>query len=176
MDSYITNSSCRGQGWRTIDNGFRILCDGDKWVHHLQSVSHNFLQLRRFHCFYLISCAETSKYSWIFQNIGSWGSVTCRTGRWCTGWYPTPLAHTPNTCMCSLFNCFNHCKKQSILCYHAAHSALLAANLVQQWQDRSKELKDSDVCGPGKDDFIFKKLGKQIMEQAKDATSYLGYG
>ena len=45
--------------------------------------------------------------------------------------------------------------KQSILCYCAAHSALLAANLRQQWQDRLKDLKDSDVCGPGKDDFYF---------------------
>ena len=50
--------------------------------------------------------------------------------------------------------------KQSILCYHAAHSALLAANLGQQWQNRLKDLKDSDVCRPGKDDFYFQEAGK----------------
>ena len=46
----------------------------------------------------------------------------------------------PNTHMLSLFNCFNHHMKQSILCYRAAHSALLAANLGQQWQDMLNEL------------------------------------
>ena len=50
--------------------------------------------------------------------------------------------------------------KQSILCYHAAHSASLAANMGQQWQDRLKDLKDSDVRGPGKDDFYFQEAGK----------------
>ena len=70
---------------------------------------------------------------------------------------------------CALYsNHFNHRMKQSILCYRAAHSALLAKILGQQWQDMLKDLKDSDVHGPGKDDFIFKNLKKQIMEQAKD--------
>ena len=56
--------------------------------------------------------------------------------------------------MRSLFNCFNHHMRQSVLCYRAAHSALLAANLERQnWEDRLKDLKDSDVRGPGKDDF-----------------------
>ena len=50
--------------------------------------------------------------------------------------------------------------KQSILCYCAAHSALLATNLGQQWQDRLKDLKDSDVHGPGKDDVYFQEAGK----------------
>ena len=40
--------------------------------------------------------------------------------------------NTPNAYMRSLFNCFNHHMKQSILCYCAAYSALLAANLGQQ--------------------------------------------
>ena len=35
----------------------------------------------------------------------------------------------PNTRMRSLFNCFNHRMRQSVLCYWAARSALLAANL-----------------------------------------------
>ena len=47
-----------------------------------------------------------------------------------------------------------------MLCYHAAHSALSAANLGQQWEDRLKDLKDSDVCGPGKDDFYLDEPGK----------------
>ena len=31
--------------------------------------------------FTFISCAESSKYSWIFQDIGLCGLVTCRTRR-----------------------------------------------------------------------------------------------
>ena len=51
--------------------------------------------------------------------------------------------------------------QQSVLCYRAAHSALLAANLERQdWEDRLKDLKDSDVQGPGKDDFYFQEAGK----------------
>ena len=30
----------------------------------------------------------------------------------------------------------------------------------QQWQNRLKDLKDSDVCGPGKDDFYVQEAGK----------------
>ena len=51
----------------------------------------------------------------------------------------------PNTHMHSLFNCFNHHMRQSVLCYRAAHSALLAANLGQHQEDRLKDLKDSNV-------------------------------
>ena len=51
--------------------------------------------------------------------------------------------------------------RQSVLCYQAAHSALLAANLERQdWEDSLKDLKDSDVWGPGKDDFYFQEAGK----------------
>ena len=57
--------------------------------------------------------------------------------------------------------------KQSILCYCAAHSALLAANLGQQWQDRLKDLKDSDIRGPGKDNFYFQEAGKANYEASK---------
>ena len=49
---------------------------------------------------------------------------------------------------------------QSVLHYHAAWSALLAANLEEQWKDRLKDLKDLDVCGPGKDDFYLQEPGK----------------
>ena len=42
--------------------------------------------------------------------------------------------------------------RQSVLRYRAARSALLAANLGQY--HRLKDLKDSDVRGPGKDDFF----------------------
>ena len=66
----------------------------------------------------------------------------------------------PNTHMCSLFNHFNHCMRQSVIRYHAACSALLAANLGQLQEDRLKDLKDSDVCGPGKDDFCLQEPGK----------------
>jgi hypothetical protein len=67
----------------------------------------------------------------------------------------------PNTRMRSLFNRFNHRMRQSVLRYRAAHSALLAANLEgQNWEDRLKDLKDSDVRGPGKDDFYLQETGK----------------
>jgi hypothetical protein len=67
----------------------------------------------------------------------------------------------PNTRMRSLFNRFNHRMRQSVLRYRAARSALLAANLEQQleWKDRLKDLKDSDVRGPGKDDFYLQEPG-----------------
>ena len=67
----------------------------------------------------------------------------------------------PNTRMRSLFNRFNHRMRQSVLRYRAARSALLAANLEEQhWKDRLKDLKDSDVRGPGKDDFYLQEAGK----------------
>jgi len=61
----------------------------------------------------------------------------------------------PNTRMRALFNRFNHRMQQSVLRYRAARSALVSANLKEQhWEDRLQNLKDSDVCGPGKDDFF----------------------
>ena len=74
----------------------------------------------------------------------------------------------PNTCMRSLFNCFNHRMRQSVLCYRTARSALLAANFRgQNWQDRLKDLKDSDVCGPGKDNFYLEEPGKSNYGASK---------
>jgi len=72
----------------------------------------------------------------------------------------------PNTRMRSLFNRFNHRMRQSVLCYRAARSALIAADSGQQWKDRLKDLKDSDVRGPGKDDFYL-----QDAEKAKYGAS-----
>jgi hypothetical protein len=67
----------------------------------------------------------------------------------------------PNTRMRALFNRFNHRMRQSVLRYRAARSALLSANLKgEHWEDRLQNLKDSDVCGPGKDDFYFEEPGK----------------
>ena len=58
--------------------------------------------------------------------------------------------------------------QQSVLCYRAAHSAFLAANLERQdWEDRLKDLKDSDVQGPGKDDFYFQEAGKATYGASK---------
>ena len=57
-----------------------------------------------------------------------------------------------------------------MLHYRAARSSLLAANLEgQHCKDRLKDLKDSNVRGPGKDDFYF-------MEQVKVALKCLGFG
>jgi hypothetical protein len=50
--------------------------------------------------------------------------------------------------------------RQSVLRYCAARSALLAANLGRQLEDRLIDLKDSDVRGPGKDDFYLQEPGK----------------
>jgi hypothetical protein len=67
----------------------------------------------------------------------------------------------PNTRMRSLFNRFNHYMRQSVLRYCAACSALLATDFGgQNTQDRLKDPKDSDVCGPGKDDFYLQEPGK----------------
>src|SRR6202789_1926498 len=66
----------------------------------------------------------------------------------------------PNTRMRSLFNRFNHRMRQSVLRYRTARSALIAAKLGQQWEDTLPDLKDSDVRGPGKDDFYLQEAGK----------------
>ena len=48
-----------------------------------------------------------------------------------------------------------------MLHYCAACSALLVTNFWgQHWKDRLKDLKDSDVCGPGKDGFYLQEPGK----------------
>ena len=74
----------------------------------------------------------------------------------------------PNTRMRSLFNRFNHRMRQSVLRYRAARSALLAANLKRQdWDDRLKDLKDSDVRGAGKDDFYLQEAGKATYGASK---------
>ena len=74
----------------------------------------------------------------------------------------------PNTRMRSLFNRFNHRMRQSVLRYRAARSALLAANLEgQHWKDRLKDLKDSNVRGPGKDDFYLQEAGKATYGTSK---------
>jgi hypothetical protein len=73
----------------------------------------------------------------------------------------------PNTRMRSLFNRFNHRMRHSVLCYRAARSALIAADPGQQWEDRLKDLKDSDVRGPGKDDFYFQDAGKEKYRASK---------
>ena len=66
--------------------------------------------------------------------------------------------------------------RQSVLCYRTAHSALIAANSGQEWEDRLPDLKDSDVRGPRKMIFIFKNQEEQIMEQVKVNMKYLGCG
>jgi hypothetical protein len=82
----------------------------------------------------------------------------------------------PNTRMRSLFNRFNHRMRQSVLRYRAARAALLAANLGegQNWEDRLKDLKDSDVRGPGKDDFYLQEAGKSDYGTSKSGKA--GYG
>ena len=73
----------------------------------------------------------------------------------------------PNTRMRSLFNRFNHRMRMSVLRYRAAHSALLTANLGGDWDERLKDLKDSDVRGPGKDDFYLQEAGKATYGASK---------
>jgi len=82
----------------------------------------------------------------------------------------------PNTRMRSLFNRFNHRMRQSVLRYRAARSALLAANLGegQNWEDRLKDLKDSDVRGPGKDDFYLQEAGKSDYGTGKSGKAKYG--
>lgn len=73
-----------------------------------------------------------------------------------------------NTRMRSLLNRFNHRMRQSVIRYRAARSALLAANSEgQHWEDRLKDLKDSDVCGPGKNDFYLQEAGKANHDASK---------
>ena len=50
--------------------------------------------------------------------------------------------------------------RQSVLHYHTARSALMAANSGWQWEDSLLDLKDSDVRGPGKDNFYLQESGK----------------
>ena len=69
--------------------------------------------------------------------------------------------------MRTLFNRFNHRMKQSVLRYCAAHMALLAADPGGKWQDRLKDLKNSDVRGPGKDDFYIQEPGKASLGASK---------
>jgi hypothetical protein len=73
----------------------------------------------------------------------------------------------PNTRMRSLFNRFNHRMRQSVLRYCTARSALIAAKTGQQWEDTLPDLKDSDVRGPGKDDFYLQEAGKAIHGASK---------
>ena len=48
-----------------------------------------------------------------------------------------------------------------MLRYRAARSALIAANhdSGHEWKDRLLDLKDSNVRGPGKDDFYLQESG-----------------
>jgi hypothetical protein len=82
----------------------------------------------------------------------------------------------PNTRMRTLYNRFNHRMRQSVLRYQAARSALLAANLGegQSWEDRLKDLKDSDVRGPGKDDFYLQEAGKTYYGTSKAGKAKYG--
>lgn len=59
----------------------------------------------------------------------------------------------PNTRMRTLFNRFNHRIQLSMLRYSAARACLLAADPMGEWNTRLKELKKSDVRGPGRMDF-----------------------
>ena len=78
--------------------------------------------------------------------------------------------------MHSIFNRFNHRMRQSVLRYQAARSDLLAANLEgQHWKDRLKDLKDSNVRGPGKDDFYLQEAGKATYG-TKVTLKCLGFG
>jgi len=54
--------------------------------------------------------------------------------------------------MQSLYNRFNLRARHHAECYRAACSALLVLNPNGSWQSRLKELGDSDIRGPGKDD------------------------
>src|SRR5258705_11489877 len=62
--------------------------------------------------------------------------------------------------MRTLFNRFNHRMKQSVLRYCAAHMALLAADPGGEWQDRLKDLKNSD-------DFYIQEPGKASLGASK---------
>ena len=62
-----------------------------------------------------------------------------------------------------------------MLQYRTARSALLAANFRgQNWQDRLKDLKDSDVCGPGKDNFYLPEPGKANYGASKGHYEIFG--
>ena len=72
-----------------------------------------------------------------------------------------------NTRMRALFNRFNHRLKGSVLRYRAAHSALLTADPEGKWTDRLKDLLDTDVRGPGKDDFYMQEAGNKAAGASK---------
>jgi len=73
----------------------------------------------------------------------------------------------PNTHMCTLFDHLRHHTQGFVLCYHAAYSALLAADPEGQWQDQLKTLNDMDVHGPGKDDFYMQEPGTSAARASK---------
>jgi hypothetical protein len=73
----------------------------------------------------------------------------------------------PNTRRCTLFNRLRHRTQGSVLCYRAAHSALLAADPEGKWQDRLKSLNDTDVRGPGKNDFYMQEPGGSAARASK---------
>ena len=73
----------------------------------------------------------------------------------------------PNTRMRTLFSRFNHRLKKSVLRYQAAYTALLAADPGGEWKNRLKNLQNSDVRGPGKDDFYIQEPGNQGPEPSK---------
>jgi hypothetical protein len=54
--------------------------------------------------------------------------------------------------MRTLYNRFNLRTQRCAGCYRAAQSALLVLDPNGSWQSRLRDLKDNDICGPGKDD------------------------
>jgi hypothetical protein len=72
-----------------------------------------------------------------------------------------------NTRMRALFNRFSHRLKGTVLRYRAAHLALLSADPEGEWKDRLKDLVDTDVRGPGKDDFYMQEAGNKTAGASK---------
>jgi hypothetical protein len=79
----------------------------------------------------------------------------------------------PNTQMCILFNRFNHHMKLLMLCYSAACTCLLAADPMGEWNSRLKELKKSDVCGPGRMDFSMEMSDALDMSKGHFEISWI---
>jgi hypothetical protein len=73
----------------------------------------------------------------------------------------------PNTRMRTLFNRFNHRLKKSVLRYQAAYTALLAADSGGEWKNRLRKLENSEIRGPGKDDFYIQEPGNLGPESSK---------
>lgn len=73
----------------------------------------------------------------------------------------------PNTRMRTLFNRFNHRLKKSVLRYQAAYTALLTADSGGEWKNRLRNLQNSDIRGPGKDDFYIQEPGNRGPEPSK---------